>query len=120
MADSKFSGFARLGPALKNSVAGLKSTYRFEAAFRQEVLALLCAFPLGLAVGSGLVEYLLLVGVVTLVLVAELLNSAIESLVDRVGLERHELSGRAKDQGSAAVLICVVFAILTWVLIFIF
>lgn len=90
---------------------------RHEAAFRQEVLVALIAVPLGLWLGEGGIEKALLVGSWILVMIVELLNSAIEATVDRFGPEHHALSGRAKDIGSAAVLLSIVLSLLVWVLI---
>ncbi len=86
------------------SYRGYCGAFRGEAAFRQELAVALVVIPLGLYLGKSGVERALLVGPMILVLIVELLNSAIEATVDRVGLEHHELSGLAKDLGSAAVL----------------
>lgn len=96
---------------------GLKAAYKHEEAFRQESIALLFAIPLGIWLGEGTVETILLIGSVLLVLIVELINSAIEATVDRFGGEHHELSGRAKDIGSAAVLVTTVLAAMVWLLI---
>lgn len=87
------------------SLQGLLSTWREEEAFRVEVLLALVFVPLGLHLGETRVEKILLLGSIFLVLIVELVNSAVESVVNRVGTEQHDLSGRAKDQGSAAVLL---------------
>ncbi|MGB5468270.1 MAG: diacylglycerol kinase, partial [Sedimenticolaceae bacterium] len=91
--------------------------YRYEAAFREEVLVALLLVPLGIWLGESGAERALLVGSWLLVLMMELLNSAVEAVVDRVGEEHNELSGRAKDIASAAVLLAIGVAILTWALI---
>jgi len=117
MAGSKNLGLKRLVNAFVFSMQGLKATYRGEEAFRQEVAVLLLAIPLALWLGETAVEISLLIGSVLLVLVVELLNSAIEAVVDRFGGEIHELSGRAKDMGSAAVLLISVNAAIVWLLI---
>lgn len=109
--------FQRVINATKYSLQGLKAAYRYEAAFRQEVWVALILIPLGLYLGNGAVEKILLVGSVLLVLMAELLNSAVENVVDRIGSEYHELSGRAKDVGSAAVFVAMLITGLTWLLI---
>ncbi len=102
------TGFMRAFKAFFCSVKGLTAAFKHESAFRQE-LALACLFlPYGVWLGEDLTSKLFLVTLVVLVLVAELLNSAIEAVVDRVGLEHNELSGRAKDLGSAAVMLCLV------------
>lgn len=99
---------------------GLKAAYTYEAAFRQEVWLSFFLIPLGFYLGNGAIEKVLLVGAVLLVLVTELLNSAVENVVDRVGSEYHELSGRAKDIGSAAVFMAMVLFGVTWLLILFF
>ena len=110
-------GFARIGKALGYSLQGLTHAVRFEAAFRQELIIAIPAI-IGLwFLPVSMVEKLLLLGTVLLVLIVELLNSAIEATVDRVSTERHPLSGRAKDLGSAAVLLAVALMVATWVLI---
>ena len=110
-------GFARIGKALGYSLQGLTHAVRFEAAFRQELIIAIPAI-IGLwFLPVSMVEKLLLLGTVLLVLIVELLNSAIEATVDRVSTERHPLSGRAKDLGSAAVLLAVALMLATWVLI---
>lgn len=111
------TGLARLWHAAGYSLAGLRAAWRHEAAFRQEVLLCLPLVPLGLWLGSSGVERALLLGSLGLVLAAELVNSAIEAAVDRHGPERHPLAGRAKDAGSAAVLVALVVAALTWLLL---
>ena len=107
----------RVFRAFGYSMQGLKSAYRFEAAFRQEVWTALILFPLGLWLGDGAIEKILLCGSILLVLIVELLNSAVESVVDRIGSEFHELSGRAKDIGSAAVFMAMMGVVLTWGLV---
>lgn len=99
------------------SLAGLQAAFTHEEAFRTEVIAALLLVPLGLWLGATPVEKLMLAASVLLVLVVELLNSAIEAVVDRVGAERHELSGRAKDFGSAAVLLSLIGAAITWIIL---
>ncbi len=111
------ANFQRVIRAAGYSMKGLKSAYTYEAAFRQEVWLSFFMIPAGLYLGDGAVEKILLVGSVLLVLVAELLNSAVESVVDRIGSEYHELSGRAKDIGSAAVFVAMLITGLTWLLI---
>lgn len=108
---------ARVFRAAGYSMKGLKAAYLHEAAFRQEVWMACVLIPIGLYLGNSGVEKALLAGSVLLILVAELLNSAVESVVDRIGSEFHELSGRAKDIGSAAVFMAMVLAGLTWLLV---
>ena len=103
--------------ALKWSLAGLKATWTFEASFRLEVYLFAIFFPLGLWFGHGGVEKAILVGSLFLVLSAEILNSAIEVVVDKTTPEFHELAGRAKDMGSAAVFVLMINVFLCWVLV---
>lgn len=104
----------RLISACRYSAAGLRVCFRAEEAFRQEVLAAVFFIPLGLWLGETGCEKILLVAVIVLLMIAELMNSAIERVVDRISLERHELSKEAKDIGSAAVLLALLLAIFTW------
>ena len=97
-----------------HSLQGLSATWKGEEAFRVELILALFLLPLGLYLGETRVEKLLLDGTVFLVLIIELMNSAVESVVDRVGSEQHELSGRAKDQGSAAVLLSLFLLVSVW------
>ncbi|ANF59765.1 diacylglycerol kinase [Halotalea alkalilenta] len=108
------TGFTRLLHSTRYSWYGLRSGWRFEEAFRLEVVLLVVLFPATFWLARSFTDWLLLVGSALLVLIVELLNSAIEAVVDRVGSEYHELSGRAKDLGSAAVLISALFAALVW------
>jgi diacylglycerol kinase (ATP) len=103
--------------AIDASRKGLLGAYRHEEAFRQELAMAAIAAPLGLWLGHNGVERALLVASVLLVLLVELLNSAIEAILDRVSPERHELAGLAKDMGSAAVLISLLLCALVWVLV---
>jgi diacylglycerol kinase (ATP) len=107
-------GLTRLWLATLNSRRGLVHCYRSEAAFRQEVWLACLLVPAGFWLGQTAVERVLLVGSVLLLLVIELLNTGIEVVVDRIGLERHPLSGFAKDVGSAAVLFGLLLLFLTW------
>ena len=99
------------------SLGGLRAAFRHEEAFRQEVLVLLIVIPAGLWLGNTGAERALLIGSWVLVIVVELVNSAIESVVDRIGLEHNELAGRAKDLGSAAVFCAIMLAITVWVVV---
>jgi diacylglycerol kinase (ATP) len=114
MANQNVTGIKRILNACVFSYYGFKATWQHEAAFRQEVMLFVVTTPLGLWLGETTIEKLLLVGSMVFVLVVELLNSAVEAVVDRVGLEHHELSGRAKDIGSAAVMLSLVWAGITW------
>jgi diacylglycerol kinase (ATP) len=111
------SGLRRLVKATRYSVDGLIDAVRNEAAFRQELALAAILVPLGLALGSDGVRRALLVGSVLLVLIVELLNSAIEATVDRISEEPHRLAKRAKDMGSAAVMLSLVAAAATWALV---
>ena len=108
------TGIQRIVRATGFSARGLAQAWRHEAAFRQEcVLAVLLA-PVAIWLGQTAVERASLIGVCLLVIIVELINSAIEAAIDRHGNERHELSGRAKDMGSAAVLVSLVIVVLVW------
>jgi diacylglycerol kinase (ATP) len=111
------TGLTRIVKAFGYSTKGFAACYRNEAAFRQELAATIILVPLGLWLGESGIERALLVSSWLLVLVVELLNSGIEAIVDRIGPERHELSGRAKDIGSATVLLTILIAALTWGLV---
>lgn len=117
MANQNAKGLKRLVNACFFSVAGFKATWTHEEAFRQEVALFVVTTPLAIWLGKTNIEILLLIGSVVLVLLVELLNSAVEAVVDRVGLDHHELSGRAKDIGSAAVMLSLIWASITWALI---
>lgn len=108
-------GLSRVLHAAGYSIAGLRAGWT-EPAFRQEALAAVVMLPLAFWLGTGWVETVLLAGTVLIVLVVELLNTAVEAAIDRIGPEWHELSGRAKDMGSAAVLLSLLLCGLTWLL----
>jgi diacylglycerol kinase (ATP) len=110
-------GITRLVRALGASSRGLIGAFREEAAFRQELAFACLVIPLGLWLGHGGVERALLVAPMLLILVVELINSAIEATVDRIGFERHALAGLAKDIGSAAVFMSFVLLIAVWLLV---
>lgn len=114
MAKPGNTGLRRIVLAAGYSKQGLMATFKHEAAFRQELLLLLVLAPIALWAGDSLLEKALLIAVLLLVLIVEIINSAIESVVDRLGGDHHELSGRAKDQGSAAVLLALLLAALVW------
>jgi diacylglycerol kinase (ATP) len=113
------SGVGRIVDATRASLAGLAAAVRHEEAFRIELAAALIFLPLGLWLGANGVERALLAGSVLWVLIVELLNSGIEAVVDRISLEHHSLSKRAKDFGSAAVMLSIVFAGAVWLLVLI-
>ena len=110
-------GFVRIWRATRYSWQGLRAALRHEAAFRQELALALILAPAGLWLGSNGLERALLLGALLLVLITELVNSAIEAEVDRHGTEAHELAGRAKDLGSAAVFIALLNVPLIWGLV---
>jgi len=115
--DSGNRGIRRLIKATDYSFKGLAAAFRHETAFRQEVALSLLLIPLALWLGEGGVEQALLIMSWLLVLMFELVNSGIEAMVDRIGAEQHELSGRAKDVGSAAGLVALVNAAGVWFLV---
>ncbi len=108
------TGLRRILNASKFSWQGLRATYRSEAAFRQECYVGVLALPLSFLLADSVVEWVLLIISFLLILLTEIINSAIEATVDRFGGERHELAGKAKDAGSAAVAVAIVIALLTW------
>ena len=110
-------GPARLAGALRYSIAGFLHASRSEAAFRQELLAAAVLIPIALLLPVPTIERLLLVLSMLLVMLVELLNSAIEATVDRISAERHPLAGQAKDMGSAAVFIALAMSLLSWAVI---
>ncbi|WJW75883.1 diacylglycerol kinase [Thiohalobacter sp. IOR34] len=113
------TGLRRLVNASRFSWLGLRAAWRHEAAFRQELAASLLLVPLALWLGEDGVEKALLLGSWLLVPLVELLNSALEAALDRIGEAQHELAGRAKDMGSAAVLVALVDAAAVWALVLI-
>ena len=114
--DLKKAG-TRLWRATGYSLVGLRAAFQNEQAFRQESYILLIVVPLALWWGDGAVEKVLLIGSWLIVMIAELLNSAVEAVVDRISDESHELSGRAKDIASAAVMVALALVVLTWILL---
>ncbi|MFY8083242.1 MAG: diacylglycerol kinase [Rubrivivax sp.] len=109
------TGWRRVIRATGHSARGLRAAWHCESAFRQECVLFLVLLPLGLWLGGTWVERALLVGTAGLVLIVELLNSAIETAVDRISLEHHELSKRSKDLGSAAVMLSLLLCAAVWV-----
>ena len=108
------TGLSRVFHAAIYSWQGLKAAFKHESAFRQELVLVVIFIPLAVWLTRNPVELSLLIGSLLLVLIVELINSAIEAVVDRFGGEKHELSGRAKDIGSAAVLISLMNVALVW------
>ena len=113
----KPTGLTRLFRAFGNSLKGFVGAFREEAAFRQELALAVVVIPVGIWLGRNGIERVLLIAPMFLVLIVELLNSAIEATVDRIGLERHKLSGLAKDIGSAAVLMSLLLLVVVWILV---
>jgi diacylglycerol kinase (ATP) len=116
---AKKTGIRRLISAFYYSLAGFRAAWKNEEAFRQEIIIGIFIIPVGLWLGETGTQRALLIGIYFLIPLVELINSAIEATVDRVGKERHELSGRAKDLGSAAVLLSILIAIIVWAIILI-
>ena len=108
------TGLARIIDATGYSIKGLTATYKGEAAFRQELLLCAVLLPLSFWLAVTPLQWLALIAPLFLLLIVELLNSAIEAVVDRTGAERHVLSGRAKDMGSAAVMLALMFTAVCW------
>jgi diacylglycerol kinase (ATP) len=115
--NKKDKGIHRIINAFIYSFAGYKAAWKNEEAFRQECIVGIFAIPAGLWLGTTGTQRALLIGVYLIIPLTELLNASIEAIVDRMGPERHLLSGRAKDLGSAAVLLSICMAIIVWVLI---
>lgn len=114
------TGLRRIWNALFYSLAGFRAAWRNEDAFRQEVILAAILIPVALFLPAGGIEKALMVGSVLLVLMVELLNSAIEATVDRISYENHELAKRAKDIGSAAVFVSLVNVPVIWALVLFF
>lgn len=117
MANNNVRGWRRVIYAFGYSMQGFRACFKHEEAFRQEVFVLTFLIPLALWLGDSPVERAMLVGSLIIVPIVELLNSAIEANVDRVGMERHKLSARAKDIASAAVFASIAFTLIIWGLI---
>lgn len=111
------SGLARIFRAMICSKTGIIAAFRNEAAFRQEVILCAVLLPIALWCGQSNVERALLAGSLLLVLIVELINTAVEAVVDRISADRHELSGLAKDVGSAAVAVAILQTVIVWALV---
>lgn len=109
----------RIWNALHYSLAGLAAAYRHEDAFRQEVYLAIVLIPLALLLPATGIGHALMIGSVLLVLIVELINSAVEATVDRISLDNHRLAKRAKDIGSAAVLVSLINVAVIWLLVLI-
>ena len=112
-----YAGVRRIVKATGFTVRGLRAAWRFEAAFRQECFAALLLVPCAFLLAETPTQAALLIATLGLVLLTELLNSAVEAVVDRIGQERHELAARAKDMGSAAVFVSLAIVVATWALV---
>lgn len=110
----KNKGLNRIIKACGYSIAGLKAAWREEAAFRQESLLMIIMLPLAFWLGETVLEQMLLIAVCVLAVIVELINSAIEAVVDRISDEQHVLAGRAKDMGSAAVFVSILLIVVVW------
>ncbi len=117
MSEEKDTILAHIAKAVIWSLAGIKAAWQNEQAFRWEATIILLMMPVGIWIGRTAVELALLIASSMLILITELLNSAVEAVVDRIGPERHELSKRAKDLGSAAAFISMMTAAVVWGLI---
>ncbi len=117
MAKPGNSGIGRIIRATRFSALGLSAAWKNEAAFRQELLLIVVMLPAALWLGQTAFERAVLIGCLFIVLIVELINSAIEAAIDRHGDEQHELSGRAKDMGSAAVFMSLLLVAVVWGLI---
>ena len=115
MAKAGATGITRIINAAGYSWLGFKAAYKNEAAFRQELWLCILLIPVALYFGETLMDKAILISSLLFVLIVELLNSAIEAVVDRIGDEIHELSGRAKDMGSTAVFIAITMAVIIWI-----
>jgi len=108
------SGIARIFAATRNSLHGIRDAWRHEAAFRQDTALSVLLLLLSFWLAQTMTEWLILILPLFLLLIVEILNSAMENIVDRIGEERHILSGRAKDMGSAAVMFCLILIAVVW------
>lgn len=111
------TGLVRLWNAFGYSLAGFRAAYKHEDAFRQEVWLALILVPLALWLPVTMIAKALMIGSVLLVIIVELLNSAVEATVDRISLENHDLAKRAKDIGSSAVLVSLINVVVVWALV---
>ena len=114
MGKTGVTGIKRIINAFGYSMKGLRAAFKHESAFRQETALLILLLPIAFLLGQNIVDYSILIGSLMLVIIVELLNSAVEAVVDRVGDEHHKLAGRAKDIGSAAVFVTLVNVVVIW------
>ncbi|MCU7799610.1 MAG: diacylglycerol kinase [gamma proteobacterium symbiont of Lucinoma myriamae] len=114
------TGIARIIDAGGYSWLGLQAAFKHEAAFRQELFLMIILLPAAIWLGESGLESALMIAVLFIVLIAEILNSAVEAVVDRFGPEHHELAGRAKDMGSATVFLALANVAIVWILVLLF
>ena len=112
-----YTGLVRIAKAARFSILGFRSAWRCESAFRQECTLAVILVPCAFLLAETYTQAALLIAAIGLVLVTELLNSAIEAVVDRIGHQHHQLAGQAKDMGSAAVFVSLVIVLVTWSLV---
>lgn len=112
---SGLTGIDRVIKATGHSFRGIRDAFRHEAAFRQEVALSIILLPVSFWLAQSVLEWLLLITPLFVLIIVELLNSAVETAIDRIGAERHTLSGRAKDMASAAVMFSLLFLAVTWI-----
>ena len=110
-------GLKRIIEAFVNSIDGLRAAWQHESAFRQEVVVFIVATVVALVLPVSAFQKVALISVLLLVLLVEIINSAIEAVIDRISLDRHPLSKRAKDMGSAAVALAITIAALVWIVV---
>ena len=108
------TGIKRINAASKNSMKCIRDAWHYESAFRQDAFISVVLLLLSFLLARTVVEWIILILPLFVLLIVELLNSAIENVVDRIGPERHELSGRAKDMGSSAVFFCLILIAVVW------
>ena len=113
------TGLHRVIKATDYSWQGFQAAWKNESAFRQEVTIGLVLLPLAFVIGESMLQVAVLISMLAVVLITELLNSAVEAVVDRVGDEYHDLAGRAKDMGSAAVFVSLALVVIVWTMMFI-
>lgn len=117
MNNASIFNIPRLFKTLYHSVCGLIAAFKTETAFRQELILCVIFIPLAFYIGHSIAEKVILIFSILLILVVELVNSAIEAIIDRIGKDHNELSARAKDMGSAAVLIALINVVVIWLLV---
>ena len=117
MGNGTNKGFKRLVNAFYYSLAGFKAAWKNEEAFRQEIMVGIIVVPAGIFMGETGIQRAILILSYLIIPLVELLNTAVEATVDRVGMEKHELSGRAKDLGSASVFLSICIAVIVWAFI---